>query len=128
MDTARQFSVFLLCVLCGYGGGIIYEVFALLRLLFRCDKREKIIGILLDIGFFAVLAIGCVYFAFVQNFPTVRIYMWIGYALGGVLYCKTLRRILAFLGKVCYNSVEMIVKKAKTKKKLLKERENLLQD
>ena len=125
MDTARQFSVFILCVCCGYGGGIIYEVFALFRLLFRCEKRENIIGILMDISFFILFAIGCVYCAFLWDFPTIRIYMWMGYALGGVLYWKTLRRILAFLEKVCYNSLAKIAKKAKTKKKLLKERENL---
>lgn len=125
MDTARQFSVFILCLLCGYGGGIIYEVFALLRLLFRCEKRENIIGILLDVTFFTVFAIACVYLSFLLNFPDIRVYMWIGYALGGVLYWKTLRRILAFLEKVCYNSLAKIVNKAKTKKKLLKEREIL---
>lgn len=125
MDTARQFSVFILCLLCGYGGGIIYEVFALLRLLFRCEKRENIIGILLDVTFFTVFAIACVYLSFLLNFPDIRVYMWIGYALGGVLYWKTLRRILAFLEKVCYNSLAKIANKAKTKKKLLKEREIL---
>ena len=125
MDSAGQFSIFILCVLFGYCGGLLYEVFALFRLLFGCEKRENIIGVLLDIAFFAVFAIGCVCFSFTQNFPTQRIYMWIGYALGGALYSKTLRRILAFLEKVCYNGLAKVVKKAKTKKKLLKERENL---
>jgi spore cortex biosynthesis protein YabQ len=125
MDTARQFSVFILCICYGYLSGIIYEVFALFRLFFRSEKRENIIGILLDISFFILFSVGCVYFAYLHDFPTIRIYMWIGCALGGVLYWKTLRRILAFLEKVCYNSLAKIAKKAKTKKKLLKERGNL---
>lgn len=125
MDSVGQFSVFILCVLFGYCGGLLYEVFALFRLLFGCQKRENIIGILLDVAFFGTFAIGCVYFSFIRNFPSQRVYMWIGYALGGVLYSKTLRRILAFLEKVCYNGLAKVVKKAKTKKKLLKERENL---
>ena len=125
MDSVGQFPVFILCVIFGYCGGLLYEVFALFRLLFGCERRENIIGILLDVAFFAVFAIGCVRFAFVQNFPTQRIYMWIGYALGGVLYSKTLRRILAFLEKVCYNMLVKVAKKTKTKKKLLKKKEIL---
>lgn len=126
MDSARQFPVFLLCILIGFGGGILYEVFAFFRLLFRCEKRKnKVLSILLDVTFFIVFAFVCVYTAFMLDFPELRVYMWIGYALGGVIYSKTLRRILAFLEKVCYNSLAKIAKKAKTKKKLLKERETL---
>ena len=125
MDSAGQFPIFILCVLFGYCGGLIYEVFALFRLLCGCEKRENIIGILLDVAFFAAFAIGGVYFAFRRNFPTQRIYMWIGYALGGVLYSKTLRRILAFFEKVCYNMLVKVANKAKTKKKLLKKKEIL---
>lgn len=123
MDSVGQFSIFLLCVLCGYGGGIVYEIFALFRLLFGCEKRENIIGICLDVAFFVLYAIACVYLAFRWNFPWVRGYMWIGYALGGVLYCKTLRRILAFLEKVCYNKLAKVAKKAKIKEKLGQERD-----
>ena len=126
MDSARQFSVFLLCILIGFSGGILYEVFAFFRLIFRCKKRKNIfLSILLDVTFFIVFALLCVYAAFALDFPNIRVYMWIGYALGGVIYSKTLRRILAFLEKVCYNVLAKLVKKAKTKKKLLKERETL---
>ena len=118
MDSVGQFSVFMHCVLFGYCGGLLYEVFALFRLLFGCEKRENIIGILLDVAFFAIFAVGCVYFSFLRKLPTQRIYMWIGYALGGVLYSKTLRRILAFFEKVCYNSIARVVKRAKIEKKL----------
>ena len=90
---------------------------------FGCEKRENIIGICLDVAFFVLYAIACVYLAFRWNFPWVRGYMWIGYALGGVLYCKTLRRILAFLEKVCYNKLAKVAKKAKIKKKLGQERD-----
>ena len=125
MDSVGQFSVFIQCVVCGYCAGLLYEVFALFRLLFGCQKRENIIGILLDVAFFGAFAVGAIYLSYLRNFPSLRVYMWIGYALGGVLYSKTLRRILAFLEKVCYNKLVKVAKKAKTKKKLLKERENL---
>ncbi len=125
MDSVGQFSVFILCAVFGYCGGLLYEVFALFRLLFGCERRKNIIGILLDVAFFTTFAMGCVCFSFTQNFPSQRIYMWIGYALGGVLYSKTLRRILAFLEKVCYNMLVKVAKKTKTKKKLLKKKEIL---
>lgn len=126
MDSANQFSVFILCTAIGFGGGLLYEVFAFFRLIFRCEKRKNIfLGASFDVVFFLVFAFLCVYTAFFLDFPDIRVYMWIGYALGGLIYAKTLRRILALLEKVCYNSFARLVKKAKTKKKLLKERETL---
>jgi hypothetical protein len=51
--------------------------------------------------------------------------MWIGYALGGIIYLKSLHRILAFLQNVCYNRVIKMIKKAKKREKTLKKREKL---
>jgi hypothetical protein len=45
--------------------------------------------------------------------------MWIGYAVGGILYLKTLHKIIAFLKNMCYNIGTIMVKRAKEKKKLL---------
>lgn len=126
MDSAHQFPVFILCTAIGFCGGLLYEVFAFFRLIFRCEKRKNIfLGALFDVAFFIAFALLCIYAAFLLSFPDIRVYMWIGYALGGLIYAKTLRRIVAFLEKVCYNTFARLVKKAKTKKKLLKERETL---
>jgi hypothetical protein len=46
--------------------------------------------------------------------------MGLGYGLGGWLYSKTLRRIVAFLENMCYNVICRIINKAKSKKKLSK--------
>lgn len=126
MDSVNQFPVFLLCVAIGFVGGLLYEVFAFFWLIFRCKKRKNIfLGALFDVAFFITFALLCVYAAFLFGFPDIRVYMWIGYSLGGLIYAKTLRRIVAFLEKLCYNGFARLVKKAKTKKKLLKERETL---
>ena len=121
MDSKGQFGIFCLCVAVGIVGGVIYEFFVLFRALFRCGKgKNKIVGILLDVAFFVCFGGLCIYTAYRFRFPNLRFYMWIGYAVGGIIYLKTLRRIVAFLEKVCYNKAIKVAKKVKTKKKLSK--------
>ena len=121
MDSKGQLGVFFICIAVGFVGGLFYEIFALLRAVFRCGKgRNKIIGIILDVTFFLCSALLCVYAAYRFYFPNLRFYMWIGYGLGWIIYLKSLRRIVAFLQKVCYNKIAKLLKKVKTKKKLSK--------
>ena len=47
--------------------------------------------------------------------------MWLGFGLGGMIYSKSLRRILAFLENMCYNLAYKVAFKAKSKKKLSKQ-------
>ncbi len=121
MDGKGQLSIFFICIAVGFVGGLLYEFFALLRTIFRCEKgKNKIIGIILDVTFFVCFAIIAIYVAYRYRFPNLRFYMWIGYGSGWIIYLKTLRRIVAFLQKVCYNKIAKSVKKVKTKKKLSK--------
>lgn len=121
MDSKNQFTVFCLCIAVGFVGGLIYEIFALFRFLFGCERGKlAFLGGIFDVLFFIVFSLFCIFSAFLLRFPSFRAYMWLGYALGGGLYAKTLRRMVAFLEKVCYNVLRNIVIKAKTKKKLSK--------
>ena len=121
MDSKGQFGIFCLCIAVGFVGGILYEFFVLLRAIFGCGRgKNKALGVVLDMAFFVVGAGLCTYCAYRFRFPDLRAYMWIGYAVGYIIYLKTLRRILAFLQKVCYNKAIEVVKKAKMKKKLSK--------
>lgn len=121
MDSKGQFTVFLLCVLTGFCGGLIYEVFAFFRLLFGCEKgKRKALGVVLDGLFGLAFALWSVFTAYIFRFPQFRWFMCLGWALGGIIYLKTLRRIVAFLEKVCYNVAVKVAKKAKAKKKLSK--------
>ena len=123
MDTGNQFAVFGLCVGVGFVGGVLYEAFAFLRFLLGCPRRKnKVLGGALDIAFFLLFACVCVWAAYVFQFPDFRVYMWLGYALGGILYLKTLHEIVAFFEKVCYNSVTKLIKKAKKREKTLSKR------
>lgn len=126
MDSKGQLSVFLLCIFTGFCGGLIYEVFAFFRLLFGCEKgKGKTLGIILDGLFGLVFAVWGIFTAYFFQFPEFRMYMCLGWALGGIIYLKTLRRIVAFLEKVCYNVAVKVAKKAKTRKKLFQKERKL---
>ena len=123
MDTKNQLIYFLLSVGIGFAGGFLYELFALLRWLIGCERgKRKGIGAVLDIFFGVAFAFWAVWGCFFFQFPVFRIYMVLGWLLGGIIYAKSLRRMVAFFENVCYNVLVKIVKKAKTRIKLLKKR------
>jgi hypothetical protein len=120
MDSKNQFTVFCFCLAIGFLGGVIYEVFAFFRWIFGCERgKNKIFGGIFDFLFFIFFAFFCVISSFLLHFSGFRIYMWLGFGLGGALYSKTLRRIVAFLEKICYNFIYKIVIKAKARKNSL---------
>ena len=120
MDSKDQLFYFCLCIVTGFCAGIFYEVFVLLRYIFRCDKgKNKIFGVLLDMIYPCGVAILCIFTQFHLHLPAFRVYIWIGYAVGFIIYLKILRRILAFLQKMCYNMLAKVLRKAKIKRKTL---------
>ena len=123
MDTQNQFAVFGLCLCIGFFGGVLYEPFGVLRCVFGCRQgKNKPIAGAIDIVFWMVFAVWTAIVGYALHFPNFRVYMWIGYALGGILYLKTLHRILAFFENVCYNKITQRIKKAKKQEKTLKKR------
>ena len=121
MDTQNQLAVFSLAVAVGFVGGIVYEPFAFLRLLFGCHRGKNAkIGMGFDVLFWLAFALLSIFSSFALRFPSFRAYIWLGYVVGGIIYLKTLRRIVAFFQKVCYNKTIKVAKRRKTKKKLSK--------
>ena len=121
MDTSNQFAVFSVCLFIGFIGGIAYEPFGLVRVCFACGRgKNKILGAICDVAFWIVFALLCTVGAYIFHFPAFRAYMWLGYALGGILYLKILHKIIAFFENVCYNKVTHWIKKAKNREKTLK--------
>ena len=121
MDSRNQFTVFCLCVATGFVGGVIYEIFSFLRLIMGCRcGKNKFLGCMADVIFCVCFALHCIFASFLFHFPNLRVYMCIGYALGGIIYLKSLHIILAFLQNVCYNKITKVVKKAKKREKTLK--------
>ena len=118
MDSKNQLFYFCLCVLVGFLVGLPYEIIVLLRGIFRCERgKNKILGVVLDVVYPIFVAFVCVFMQFILHFPAFRGYMWIGYAVGFIIYLKILRRILAFLQKTCYNMLARVLRKVIIKKK-----------
>ncbi len=115
MDSQNQFGVFCCSVAVGFVGGLLYELFAFFRFLFGCDRgKNRLLGGIFDLLFCICFAIFCVFASYILHFPAFRAYIWLGFALGMGLYLKTLRRMVAFLQKVCYNTGRKLVGKKKT--------------
>ena len=120
MGSENGFLTFAICLAVGFLGGLPYELVTLFRDIFCRQGRNKWIGILLDVLFFLSFTAWCIYTSYVFRYPLLRFYVWIAYALGGFIYSKILRRILAFLKNVCYNKARKVVKTKKDRKKLSK--------
>ena len=117
MDTGNQVYLFFVCLLSGYVGGVFYEIFSFLRLVFGCERgKNKIIGVVLDVAFFIGFGIWAVLTAKCFQLPDFRVYMWIAYLGGWILYLKSLHLLLDFLKKVCYNCLKKAVKERKMSK------------
>ena len=123
MDSHNQLRIFCLCVAVGFVGGILYEIVAFLRLLLGCERgKNAFIGGVLDILFFLAFAILCIFTGFWLHFPAFRVYIGIGYALGGIIYLKILHKTLAIFKKVCYNMSTKMVEKVKKQEETLQKR------
>lgn len=117
----KQLLYFLLCVCIGFGNGLIYELFLFIRQIFRCNKRKRRwLGITIDVLFCLSFSSVCQIFSVWFHLPDLRVYMLCGYVVGFIIYSKSLRRIVAFLKKVCYNTCVGLWKSLKARKNSLK--------
>lgn len=91
MDAANQIFVFLVCVLTGVASGVVYEVFYILRKLF-----PSAFSIAFDVAFFLVFAGMSIFASVLFAFPNFRVYMYLGNALGLILYLKSIHLIVCF--------------------------------
>jgi hypothetical protein len=122
MDTQNQFWTFLLCVAIGFCGGILYEVFAFFRLGFCRNNRLAKLSAIFDVAFWLSFAVFSTCMACLFDFSNFRTFWWIGHLVGGIIYLKTLHKIIAFFENVCYNKLTQLVKKARKQEKTLKKR------
>lgn len=120
MDTRGQIGIFALYVCMGFCCGFIYEFFAFIRLILGAQNgRRKFVGGVLDVGFCVCAFISTIVCAYALKLPTSRFYAWLGFILGGIIYLKSLRRMVAFLENLCYNKCKSLMKKAKRRKNTL---------
>jgi len=100
MDSLGQLSIFLQCVGIGFCGGVLYEILSIFK--FPWIKRKKLAKILQSIAdgmFWLGFFLGSVWLSYAFEFPAFRVYIWIGYLVGGILYLKILHKIVAFSKK-----------------------------
>ena len=117
MDTKGQIGVFAIYLCMGFASGILYEAFAFLRLLCGCRNGKRVyIGGVIDVAFWLCAGIGILVLAYLFKLTTTRAYAWFGFVLGGIIYLKSLRRMVAFLENLCYNKYKSLRKKAKERK------------
>ena len=125
MDTKGQIVVFLWYLAIGFGCGVLYDVFTPFRLLIR-KKAKKNGGIAIgamDVGFWIGVWLITGACAYALRLPTVRGYAWLALLIGGIIYLKSLRRIVAFLQNLCYNICKRIHPKPKFGKNARKKAE-----
>ena len=100
MTDANQIYVFLVCVLCGVMGGVVYDVGYCVRYPFR-KSWVRIVTDVLFCVFFAALYL---FVSVMMGLPGFRLYSFIGCAAGLFLYLKSFHQIVAFFVKKVYNS------------------------
>lgn len=123
MDGADQIYIFLVCVLTGMAGGLLYEPFCALR---RFAGGKTAASLVFDTLFFLAFAGLCVSASSAFAFPDFRVYMFLGDMLGLILYLKSIHRIVDFLQKVCYNRARKVLKRRKSSKNSKKKEVQLL--
>ena len=99
-----QFYIFLICILIGAAGGLLYDAVALLRAPFSARPVRWISDGLFCILFAAVFLLVSV----ALELPSVRFYMFLGLLAGFALYLKSLHKIVAFFAKKIYNGMKQI--------------------
>ncbi len=107
--TKNQFYVFIACIAFGAVSGLVFGGLAI----FKIALKNKILRFLLDIVGGIIVGGLFVYYAFKMNFPTLRVYMFVGVLLGLIGYFKSFNILLAKSIEKIYN----ICKLKKVKKR-----------
>jgi len=93
--TAPQVYIFLITVYGGLLVGVAYDIYRLIR---RIAKRGRWLTIVLDVLF--IITLGLIVFAvlYIANSGELRLFTFLGLALGFALYMSGLSLFFRFLG------------------------------
>ena len=97
MDSAAQLPAFLCLAAAGAAAGLIYDVLSPLRF-------SKISAFIADVLFFLLAAVLYVLIATFCRLPDFRLYAYFAMTAGFIIYLKSMRSVVAFFGKMCYNT------------------------
>lgn len=109
----NQPKIFLICVGFGFFFALLRDFASSFLWSLKGSKWEGRAWTCFEITFFFAFALGFVALQAWLRFPDLRGYTFVGIGVGFWLYLKTLRIILAFFKKVCYNILEKRIRKRK---------------
>ena len=113
MATQGQISYFLACVFIGFCGGLLWQLFSLVKLPFGKLKVKKVLSHVVDGLFFLLFGVVCALLSARLGFPSPRAYMYFAYVLGFIIYLKSVKISLDFFKRICYNTITKLKVKAK---------------
>ncbi len=95
MDTTSpQIYIFLITLYGGMLAGIAYDIYRLIR---KAVKRGRWLTVVLDILFILTLAAIMLFVMYAANAGELRLFTFIGFALGFALYMAGLSPFISFL-------------------------------
>ena len=95
MDTtATQPYIFLITIYGGMVAGAVYDVFRGIR---RAIRRGRWLAAVLDTLFILVLGVVVAFVLYTANMGELRLYSFVGFALGFVLYIVGLSPFISYL-------------------------------
>ncbi len=97
--TKNQIYVFIACIAFGVVSGVLFGILSILKIFLK----YKILRLVPDVLAGLITGVLFVLYAYVLNFPTLRVYMVIGIMLGLVGYFKSFNIILAKSMEKIYN-------------------------
>jgi len=99
MTEANEFYIFLVCVTCGIAGGVVYDLFYILRAFLRVRAAEIAADVCFCLFFIGLY----IFVSLMFGLPDLRFYMFLGCLIGLLLYIKSFHGIVAFFLKKVYN-------------------------
>lgn len=103
--------IFLTCACCGVVSGLVYDILYIARCTVcgvesrAYTTKDKVFLIVCDILYCLIFAAAFVFVSVMFDFGGLRLYMFLGCALGFVLYLKSIHVFVAFFVKKVYNSI-----------------------
>lgn len=121
-----EISKFLFFILIGVIIGIIFDLFRIIR---KCFKTSDVITFIHDLMFLLISAVILLFSIFIVNNGEIRGYMFLGIALGIVVYLVSISKyiinictkIILFIRKIIINPImKSIIKVCNFTKKIVK--------
>ncbi len=103
--TEPQISIFLITLYGGMAAGIIYDVYRAIR---KAAKNGRLATALLDTLFILTLGVVVTFMLYIANAGELRLYTFVGFALGFALYMTGLSPFILFL---CRKIKKQLLKK-----------------